>query len=130
MANFNTESVMHVLRTEHAEQKTESRPNSLDVRLGNWGRWSRRSGSPTKSRWFNAEAPNEVDAIEIERAVCSLDGTQHAQLLRAWHQGLAHGSRIAMTLGIPRRSLGTRYRAARLALASLLAKAPVGAVQK
>lgn len=102
------------------QQKTSPGIATLDVRLGNWGRWSRRLEAKANRRFYNHAPPNDADAILIERAVSRLDGTVHAQLLRAWHQGLAHQSRIAHVLRIPRRSLGACYRDARKALGKVL----------
>lgn len=107
-------------RTQINGAETQIRPNALDVRLANWGRWSRRSASSPNRRWFNSAAPDDADALRIERAVARMQGTLHAQLLRSWHQALAHQSRIAVLLGIPRRTLGRSYREARSALASAL----------
>lgn len=103
------------------ETKTPER-NLLDSRLANWGRWSRRRVVAGRITWFNGETPDEADANLIERAVKRLDGTQHAAILRAWHQGLAHKSRISARLKIPLRGVRQEYLRARGALLQSLAR--------
>lgn len=98
--------------------------DDVNSRLGNWGRWSRRSPGTTQRgpRHFNPLPPNDDDARAIEGAVSRIREPRFVLILRAWHQALAHKSEISQRMGIPLRKVGAEYRAARAALGLELAR--------